>query len=1379
VFKKPFRFKLSALVVLAFAATMLSLLHTTPARAAGTIIISEVAPWSSGNSPASLAADWFEVTNNGVTAVDLTGWTVDDNSNSYAVSLPIFGASSIAPGESVIFIETAIDSQAELDNKAAAFKTLWFGSNPPANLHFCGYSGSGVGLSTSGDAVNLFDIGGNVQAHVDFGASSTGTFRTFDNSVGLNNTTISALSATGTNGAFAAANDPNEIGSPGVAPSGTPLVSVTAIDASASEAGSDPGTFRFTRTGSTASTLTATYSIATGAGQATSADYTPSLPGTVTFPVGAAFVDVTITPLDDAIGEGTETVTLTVTDGGSYDVGASPTATVTILDNDALNTAPTAVTLTNTVATLSQATSTAANVRVADITVTDDGQGTNVLGVSGADAAFFTVVGNSLYLKSGTTLSHATKPSYSVTVTVDDTTVGGTPDASTSFTLAISSAVAPGSIIISEVAPWSSTSANSNGIASDWFEVTNIGTTTADITGWKVDDNSHAYASSVPFYGITSIAPGESVIFLETTALNPSELATKAALFRSTWFGSNPPVGLQIGGYSGGGVGLSSTADEVVLFDASGAIVTGVGFGASPGSAPFTTFDNKAGVGGTTLPLPIISTPSAIGVNGAFAAASDANEIGSPGSGVLPPITFLGVAAGDADSTHATLWTRVNQPVTLALTAQVSTNSGFTGTPLTFSLTNNAGSDYTAKTTVSGLTAATTYFYRFVVPVTGETSNTGTFKTAPAPDAAAPLKFAFSGDMDGLMRPYALSSTVPAQNLDFYANLGDVIYETASNSTGNAGTSNLNSAAVNVSGAQPAPSSTGATQAQLFADYYRKYQEQFLAVNTGGQSGLKDFYAGQANYTMYDNHELGNRQYINGGAPAGGPVGGMSSGAGVDARVSTFDVNTSGTFMNQATGFLTLQKAYLDYQPVSDRGTINAPSDPRMNGTKQLYFAQPWGKNSTYFHLDDRTYRDIRMKTSANADDTGSRAANTGRTMLGTTQLAWIKQALLDAQTAGTRWKFIAVSDPIDQLGPIGGALTGTLTSVNSDGGKSWQGGYRAERNALLKFIADNHITNVVFLATDDHQNRINELTYSPTGQTELQSSYVKVPYCFSIVCGPLGATGPETITDHSFANIKSIADSLANAQASAGVEPVGLAGYPGLKNVAREGDPTAATNPTAVDFYSPDTFNYNTLEVSADGKTLTVKSIGINSTAQNSALEYGANGNTARTVFSFQIEADAKPVDSWRLANFGSSDQTGDFANDADYDHDGVKNLIEYALGTNPTSGIGANGSSALPAAIQHDADPLLNDRLAIQFTIPNPNPSDITYVVQSSDDLATWNDIASKTGTADWTWLAGGTAHIVTNSGSGSVTVKIGDSVPSGTDHPKRMMRLKVTTP
>ena len=418
-------------------------------------------------------------------------------------------------------------------------------------------------------------------------------------------------------------------------------------------------------------------------------------------------------------------------------------------------------------------------------------------------------------------------------------------------------------------------------------------------------------------------------------------------------------------------------------------------------------------------------------------------------------VSFLGVAAGDATSTGATVWTRavdLAAPAPTPLTLQVSPDPAFNGLS-TLAGTTDAAKDYTLKLDLAGLDAATVYYYRFQGPA-GELSGVGRFKTAPAPGTRAAVHFGFSGDMDGLMRPYALAATVPAQGFDFFVNVGDTIYENASNAAGNNAASYLNSPSVTLSGTVPAPTATGATRAQLFDDYAKKYREQILPVNAGGQNGLQPFYAAQCNYTLLDNHELGNRQYINGGAPAGGPVGDMPTGAGVDARQPANDVNTSGTFINKAPGFQILQDVYFDYQPITDRGVITAPADPRTDNTRRLYFSQPWGKNVVLFNLDDRSYRDIRVKTPANADDTGTRAANPGRTMLGATQLAWLEQALLDAQAAGTTWKVIVVSNPIDQVGPIGGALTGINNTsgnpaygpVSADGGKSWMGGYRAER---------------------------------------------------------------------------------------------------------------------------------------------------------------------------------------------------------------------------------------------------------------------------------------------------------------------------------------------
>ncbi|WP_303864486.1 cadherin domain-containing protein [Cylindrospermopsis raciborskii] len=107
---------------------------------------------------------------------------------------------------------------------------------------------------------------------------------------------------------------------------------------------------------------------------------------------------------------------------------------ITVTD---VNEAPTAVSLTNTTATIAENSSTTNRVKVADINITDDALGTETITLTGADAASFEVDGNALYLKAGTVLNYEVKSSYLVTVNVDDTTVGNTPDVSTNFTLGV------------------------------------------------------------------------------------------------------------------------------------------------------------------------------------------------------------------------------------------------------------------------------------------------------------------------------------------------------------------------------------------------------------------------------------------------------------------------------------------------------------------------------------------------------------------------------------------------------------------------------------------------------------------------------------------------------------------------------------------------------------------------------------------------------------------------------------------------------------------------------------------------------------------------------------------------------------------------------
>jgi uncharacterized protein YjiK/2',3'-cyclic-nucleotide 2'-phosphodiesterase (5'-nucleotidase family) len=199
-------------VTTAYTLAVTDVVNETPPTTTGGIFVTEVAPWSSGNSP--VAADWFELTNTGSSALNISGWKFDDNSNSFTNALTLNGITSIDAGESVIFLETTAANTAAVP---PAFLSNWFGAKPPAGLQVGTYTGGGAGLSTGGDAVNIYNATGALQANLVFGASPAASpFATFNNAALLNNATTETLSAVGTNGAFSVTNaQGTEIGSPG------------------------------------------------------------------------------------------------------------------------------------------------------------------------------------------------------------------------------------------------------------------------------------------------------------------------------------------------------------------------------------------------------------------------------------------------------------------------------------------------------------------------------------------------------------------------------------------------------------------------------------------------------------------------------------------------------------------------------------------------------------------------------------------------------------------------------------------------------------------------------------------------------------------------------------------------------------------------------------------------------------------------------------------------------------------------------------------------------------------------------------------------------------------------------------------------------------
>jgi hypothetical protein len=123
--------------------------------------------------------------------------------------------------------------------------------------------------------------------------------------------------------------------------------------------------------------------------------------------------------------------------------------------------------------------------------------------------------------------------------------------------------------------------------------------------------------------------------------------------------------------------------------------------------------------------------------------------------------------------------------------------------------------------------------------------------------------------------------------------------------------------------------------------------------------------------------------------------------------------------------------------------------------------------------------------------------------------------------------------------------------------------------------------------------------------------------------------------------------------------------------------------------------------------------------------------------------------LESWRYTYWSTIANSGNAANTADPDGDGLANLLEYALGGDPT----VSNVSILPTVATTTSGS--STYLTLTFT---PQRSDVTYTVEASNNLSTWPDTTVLTG------LAVGTPTTHTD------TVALG----AGT---KRFLRLKVS--
>jgi uncharacterized protein YjiK len=555
------------------------------------IAITEVAPWSSGNSP--VAADWFELTNVGTTEVDMTGWRINDNHNSFASSVPWEGVTSLAPGESAVLIDGT-------EATANAFKADWFASPTPLPAGFkIGWMPNGPGLSTGGDQVNVYDSTGAKVSGVEFGASpGSAPFGTFDNTAALGvgatvDPLITTLTTAGTPGAITA-DGGNEIGTPGAAAVKTPVAVTEVAPWGSSWPEYEADWFELTNESPVAVSLTgwrmtdSSHTIALGG----------ALEGVTSLEPGesAIFVETPKTPIAEPEAQAKLTAFIQSWFGGTVPGGVQ----VGGYKGPGLGTGGDAVNISNG--------------EEAHITGVAFGEnkGTETSGVLTAAATFDNHAG----------LGNFTGTAPTITALSVEGEFGARDAHDQIGSPGKTAAPVIPNVKITEVDP----TGNNAGYGADWFELTNMGTGPVTLTGWKIDDDSDLFASGATLEGVTTLAAGETAVFLEKSSAIPA--------FEAAWFPGGKPTGLKIGSYNGG-PGLGAGGDEVNIFEADETPVTGVKFGAATEKV---SFDNAAGIGGTTTPRPTISTPSVAGTNGAFTDAG--GETGSPGTitnPVAPP----------------------------------------------------------------------------------------------------------------------------------------------------------------------------------------------------------------------------------------------------------------------------------------------------------------------------------------------------------------------------------------------------------------------------------------------------------------------------------------------------------------------------------------------------------------------------------------------------------------------------------------------------------------------------------------------------------------------------------------------------------------------
>lgn len=225
-----------------------------------------------------------------------------------------------------------------------------------------------------------------------------------------------------------------------------------------------------------------------------------------------------------------------------------------------------------------------------------------------------------------------------------------------------------------------------SGSNGEFVELTNLGGTAVDMTGWSFDDSSRV-AGSFSLSAFGSVAAGESIIFTEAVE----------ATFRTAW--GLAPGGKIIGGSN---QGLSGTADEINIYDASNSLVDRLTYTAGLIPASRSGWVCTAAIGANDISKWIVSAVA----DQQGSVTSSGGQIGSPG-------VFVSIACPNAPTVLSTLPAKKSSVASLP-SVSVTFSAAVTGV-----VAGNLTVNGSAATSVSGSGTGPYVFSGYAAPASG------------------------------------------------------------------------------------------------------------------------------------------------------------------------------------------------------------------------------------------------------------------------------------------------------------------------------------------------------------------------------------------------------------------------------------------------------------------------------------------------------------------------------------------------------------------------------------------------------------------------------------------------------------------------------------